>query len=59
PQSGEVEAVLAGIVRDYPDLQRFDVYAVGTAAQLQLARELFLKQGVQQQYWREYACQAG
>ena len=55
-QSGDVETVLAGIVRDYPDLQRFDVYAVGTAAQLQIARDLFLKQGLQQQYWREYAC---
>lgn len=56
PQSGEIGTVLAGIVRDYPDLQRFDVYAVGTAAQLQIARALFLEQGLQQQYWREYAC---
>jgi CDP-4-dehydro-6-deoxyglucose reductase len=56
PQTGEVEAVLGNIARDYPDLQRFDVYAVGTPAQLRLARELFLKQGMQQQYWREYAC---
>ncbi len=56
PQTGEVETVLGNIVRDYPDLQRFDVYAVGTEAQLQIARDLFLKQGVQQQYWREYAC---
>ncbi|MGA7595736.1 MAG: 2Fe-2S iron-sulfur cluster-binding protein [Gallionella sp.] len=56
PPSGELETALSGIVHDYPDLQRFDVYAVGTAAQLQIARNLFLNQGLQQQNWREFAC---
>ena len=55
-QTSDAETALAGIVRDYPDLQRFDVYAVGNAAQLKIARDLFLKQGLQEQYWREYVC---
>ena len=55
-QTSDAETALAGIVRDYPDLQRFDVYAAGNAAQLKIARDLFLKQGLQEQYWREYVC---
>jgi len=55
-QATDVETTLANIVSDYPDLHRFDVYAVGTGAQLQIARDLFLKQGLQQQRWRENAC---
>ena len=55
-QTSDAESALANIVRDYPDLHRFDVYAVGTVAQLQLARDLFLKQGLQQQSWRENPC---
>jgi CDP-4-dehydro-6-deoxyglucose reductase len=55
-QTSDAESALDNIVRDYPDLHRFDVYAVGTVAQLQLARDLFLKQGLQQQSWRENPC---
>jgi len=47
-----VETTLAGIVSDYPDLHRFDVYAAGTAPQLQIARDLFLKHGLPEQHWR-------
>jgi CDP-4-dehydro-6-deoxyglucose reductase, E3 len=49
--SDDVETTLANIVTDYPDLHRFDVYAAGTAAQLQIARSLFLKHGLPEQRW--------
>jgi CDP-4-dehydro-6-deoxyglucose reductase len=52
-QTTDAETVLANIVSDYPDLHRFDVYAVGTEAQLQIARRLFLKQGLPEQHWRD------
>lgn len=52
-QMTDVETTLANIVTDYPDLHRFDVYAAGTAAQLQIAKSLFLKQGLPEQYWRD------
>jgi CDP-4-dehydro-6-deoxyglucose reductase len=55
-QTMAAETALADIGRDYPDLHRFDVYAVGTVAQLQLARDMFLKQGLQQPSWRENPC---
>jgi len=55
-QTSDAETTLAGIVRDYPDLHRFDIYAAGTGEQLQIARDLFLKRGLQQQCWHEYAC---
>jgi len=51
-QATDVEPTLANIVSDYPDLHRFDVYAAGTAEQLQIARRLFLKHGLQEQHWR-------
>jgi CDP-4-dehydro-6-deoxyglucose reductase len=51
-QTTDVETALANIVTDYPDLHRFDVYAAGTAAQLQIARRLFVKQGLPEQQWR-------
>ena len=50
--SDDVETTLARIVSDYPDLHRFDVYAAGTAPQLQIARDLFLKHGLPEQHWR-------
>jgi len=50
-QTADVEAVIARIVNDYPDLHRFDVYAAGTAAQLQMAKSGFLKQGLPEQRW--------
>ncbi|MGA7750424.1 MAG: 2Fe-2S iron-sulfur cluster-binding protein [Gallionella sp.] len=49
--SDDVETTLANIVSDYPDLHRFDVYAAGTAPQLQIARDLFLKHGLPEQRW--------
>ncbi len=54
----EVETTLANIVNDYPDLHRFDVYAAGTAAQLQLAKRVFLKHGLPAQQWRAGATDA-
>jgi CDP-4-dehydro-6-deoxyglucose reductase len=50
--SDDVETTLVGIVSDYPDLHRFDVYAAGTAPQLRIARDLFLKHGLPEQHWR-------
>jgi CDP-4-dehydro-6-deoxyglucose reductase len=50
--SDDMETTLANIVMDYPDLHRFDVYASGTASQLQLARGLFLEHGLPEQRWR-------
>jgi CDP-4-dehydro-6-deoxyglucose reductase len=50
--SDDVETTLVRIVSDYPDLHRFDVYAAGTAPQLQIARDLFLKHGLPEQHWR-------
>lgn len=49
----DAEATLVKIVTDYPDLHRFDVYAAGTPEQLRLAKRLFLKQGLPEQYWRD------
>jgi CDP-4-dehydro-6-deoxyglucose reductase, E3 len=49
--SDDVESTLAKIVTDYPDLHRFDVYASGTASQLQVARGLFLRHGLPEQHW--------
>ncbi|MEO6975527.1 MAG: 2Fe-2S iron-sulfur cluster-binding protein [Gallionella sp.] len=51
-QTIAAETALADIVRDYPDLHRFDVYAAGTPEQLQSAKRLFLKQGLPEQHWR-------
>jgi CDP-4-dehydro-6-deoxyglucose reductase len=51
PQAADIAAVLDRIATDYPDLQRFDVYAAGTAEQLQIARDLFLRHGLPGQHW--------
>jgi len=51
PQSDDLDGVLAAIVMDYPDLHRFDVYAAGTAAQLDQARTHFLRQGLPEVRW--------
>lgn len=40
--TADLEPLLKSIVTDYPDLHRFDVYAAGSAAQLELARPLFV-----------------
>ena len=47
-----MEASVAGIVAAYPDLQRFDVYAAGTTEQLQIAKRMFVEQGLPEQQWR-------
>ena len=51
PPTGELEALLKSIVVDYPDLHRFDVYAAGTAAQLERAREHFVREGLHESRW--------
>jgi len=50
-QSDDLDAVLAAIVLDYPDLHRFDVYAAGTAAQLDQARAHFVRHGLPEVRW--------
>ena len=50
-QGGDPDAVLADIVLDYPDLHRFDVYAAGTAAQLDPARAHFVRHGLPEERW--------
>jgi len=52
----DAEAALTGIASDYPDLHRFDVYAAGTPSQLQIAKRLFLKQGLPEERWRDNSC---
>jgi CDP-4-dehydro-6-deoxyglucose reductase len=47
----DLEALLESIVVDYPDLHRFDVYAAGTAAQLEQARERFVRAGLPGERW--------
>jgi len=54
-QSDDSESTLTGIVADYPELHRFDVYAAGTPEQLQIAKRLFLKHGLTEQRWRASA----
>lgn len=50
-ESSDPDAVLADIVLDYPDLHRFDVYAAGTAAQLDQARAHFVRHGLPGARW--------
>ncbi len=47
----DLDATLAMVASDYPDLHRFDVYAAGTQAQVDLAREHFLRQGLPEVRW--------
>jgi len=51
-QTTDVETTMANIVRDYPDLHRFDVYAAGTTAELQIARRFFMDHGLPEKQWR-------
>jgi CDP-4-dehydro-6-deoxyglucose reductase len=51
PQTEDLSALIEQIVTDYPDLARFDVYAAGKPAELQLAKEGFLAQGLPAQRW--------
>jgi CDP-4-dehydro-6-deoxyglucose reductase len=47
----DVDAQLQAIARDYPDLQRFDVYAAGSRAQLERARAHFASEGRTGAHW--------
>lgn len=47
----DLDALLKSIVVDYPDMHRFDVYAVGTAAQLERAHEHFVREGLHGARW--------
>ena len=47
----DLNGLLKSIVVDYPDMHRFDVYAVGTAAQLDLAYEHFVREGLHGARW--------
>ncbi|MHB1189184.1 2Fe-2S iron-sulfur cluster-binding protein [Thiobacillus sp.] len=47
----DLDALLKSIVMDYPDLHRFDVYAAGSAAQLEQAREHFVREGLHEARW--------
>jgi CDP-4-dehydro-6-deoxyglucose reductase len=47
-----VEQAVTEIAKFYPDLHRHDVYAAGTQEQLQIARRIFLAQGLPEQQWR-------
>ena len=47
----DLGALLKSIVVDYPDMHRFDVYAVGTAAQLEQAYEHFVREGLHGARW--------
>lgn len=51
PPAEDLEAVLRAIAVDYPDLHRFDVYAAGTATQLERAREHFVREGMHSARW--------
>jgi CDP-4-dehydro-6-deoxyglucose reductase len=47
----DLDALLESIVVDYPDLHRFDVYAAGTSAQLERARQHFVGAGLHAARW--------
>ena len=47
----DLDALLQSIVVDYPDMHRFDVYAVGTATQLERAYEHFVREGLHGARW--------
>ncbi len=47
----DLDALLKSIVQDYPDMHRFDVYAVGTPAQLERAHDHFVREGLHGARW--------
>ena len=51
PLTDDLNAMLKSIVVDYPDMHRFDVYAVGTSEQLDLAYEHFVREGLHGARW--------
>lgn len=50
-QGDDLDGMLSGIANGYPDLQRYDVYAAGTSAELEHARRHFLEQGLPDVRW--------
>ena len=51
PPTDDLDVLLKNIVTDYPDLPRFDVYAAGTAAQIELAHRHFVAGGLHEARW--------
>ena len=51
PQTDALDQLINSIVMDYPDLLRFDVYAAGTAEELRISKEKFLKHGLPEPRW--------
>jgi CDP-4-dehydro-6-deoxyglucose reductase len=51
PPASDLDALLKSIVLDYPDLHRFDIYAAGTAAQIERAHEHFVREGSHEARW--------
>ena len=51
PPADDLDALLKKIVMDYPDMHRFDVYAVGSASQLERAHEYFVREGLHGSRW--------
>jgi len=51
PPTDDLDALLKSIAVDYPDMHRFDVYAVGTATQLERAYEHFVREGLHGARW--------
>lgn len=47
----DLDTLLGSIARDYPDLHRFDVYAAGSAAQLECAFAHFVREGLHSARW--------
>lgn len=47
----DLEALLDRIAADYPDLNRFDLYAAGSGAELAVARRVFLARGLPEPRW--------
>lgn len=51
PADEDLDAALSEISKAYSDLQRYDVYAAGTSAEIQRARTHFLQQGLPDVRW--------
>jgi CDP-4-dehydro-6-deoxyglucose reductase len=49
--SDDMDTLLRSIALDYPDLHRFDVYAAGSAAQLERAYAQFVREGMHSARW--------
>ncbi|MBT9538329.1 2Fe-2S iron-sulfur cluster-binding protein [Thiobacillus sp.] len=51
----DLDTLLRAIALDYPDLHRFDVYAAGSAAQLERAHAQFVREGMHSARWFAWA----